>query len=107
MSGPPLPVKFGVVSTKCDGADLFKKVVTVSVLSVFRGLVVETRVVNNGDAVRGLIGYPEFVWPTGMKLQVRGLVEVVRGVGDDGFLKHGAKLFNRVVGTAARSVRRN
>ena len=59
--------------------------VAVGILTVLRGLVIKTRVGDDGHAVRGLIGNPEFIGATGMKLKVGWASKVVESVGDDHF----------------------
>ena len=91
LSRAPLPVKFGMVGTEGDGADLFEEVVAVGVLSVFRGLVVKAGVVDDRDAVRGPVGDPQLARPAGMEFHVGWLIEVVGGISDDHLNKAVAK----------------
>ena len=80
-----------MVSTEGDGADLFEEMVAVSVLTVFRGLVVKAGVVHDRDAVSGSVGNPQLVGATGMEFHVRWLIEVIGCISDDHFNKTVAK----------------
>ena len=85
LSRTPLPVKLGVVRTEGDGTHFLEEMVAVGVLTVFRGLVVQPRVVHDGDAVRRTVGDPQFVGSAGVEFQVSWVVQVVGSVGDDRF----------------------
>ena len=95
LSRAPLPVKLGVIGTEGDGADLFEEVVAVSILSVFRRLVVKAGVVNDGDAVGGPVGDPQLVRTTRVEFQIPWVVQIIGGVGDDRFDKAVAKGVHR------------
>ena len=106
LSRAPLPVKLGMIGAEGDGADLFEEVIAVGILAVFGCLILKSRVVHNGHAVRCLIGHPQFIGSSWMELQIRWLVKVVRSVSDDGFREPVAEGFDHLRRFSLRGVGR-